>query len=371
MNWDWEKLQEKRQRQPGAKKPQPDGTPPPRFPDFGENFKKFKPSFAGGKILLLVALAAWGLSGFFIVSPEEKGVILRFGKYHRTVEPGPHLRLPFPIESHETPQVTSTQRIEIGFRTQRGSVSSAGVRSAPVPVEAAMLTEDENVVMVEFIVQYRIGLNDEDARKFLFNLAGQHETVKSAAEAAMRATIGKCKLDAALTDGKLEIQNETLKELQKILDDYGSGILINTVQMQDVHAPQEVMTAFRDVASAKEEKVQSTNKAEAYRNKYIPEATGIAASTIQEAEAYKTQTIRRAEGESQRFLSILFEYNKAKDVTKKRMYLEAMEAILSSPGMEKIILPKNAGEKILPILPLGVESLTGIQAPHDAQGGKK
>ncbi|MDR3073212.1 MAG: FtsH protease activity modulator HflK [Deltaproteobacteria bacterium] len=352
MNWDWEKLQEKRQRQPSAKKPQqqPQGTPPPKFPDFGEKFKNFKFSFAAGKILALVALVLWGVSGFFIVSPEEKGVILRFGKYNRTVEPGPHMRLPYPIESHSTPMVTTQQRIEIGFRISPGQT---GAQVRPVPVEAAMLTSDENVVMVQFIIQYRIGEMVEDARKFLFNLSGQHETVKSAAEAAMREIIGRSKIDAALTEGKVVIQNSTMELLQAILDSYDSGILIRTVQMQDVHAPQEVMTAFRDVASAREDKVRSTNEAEAYRNKFIPEAQGIAARTINEAEAYKETAIRRAQGESQRFLAVLAEYNKAKDVTKKRMYLESMESILSSPEIEKIILPKATGERSLPLLPLG------------------
>ncbi|MDL2210684.1 FtsH protease activity modulator HflK [Desulfovibrio sp. OttesenSCG-928-O18] len=352
MNWDWEKLQEKRQRQPGVKKPQQQqqGTPPPKFPDFGEKFKNFKFSFPAGKLLVLAAIVLWGISGIFIVSPDEKGVILRFGKYNRTVDAGPHIRMPFPIESHYTPKVTLQQRIELGFRTAPGQ-SSASPRL--VPVEAAMLTSDENVVMVQFIIQYRIGEHEEDARKFLFNLAGQHETVKSAAEAAMRETIGKSKIDAALTEGKVEIQNTTRELLQSILDGYDAGVLIRTVQLLDVHAPPEVMTAFRDVASAREDRVRSTNQAEAYRNKYIPEAQGIAAQTINEAEAYKESVIRKAQGESQRFLAVLAEYNQAKDVTRKRMYLEAMESILSAPGMEKIILPKETGNNTLPLLPLG------------------
>lgn len=297
---------------------------------------------------MLAALVLWVASGIFIIAPDEEGVVLRFGKYDRTVPPGPHIRMPFPIESHLKPKVTQIQRIEVGFRSGP-NVSSVQGQVRAVPEEASMLTSDENIVMVQFIIQYRIN----DSRKFLFNLARQHETVKSAGEAAMREAIGKSKIDAALTEGKVEIQLETQKLLQSILDRYEAGISVLTVQMQDVHAPKEVMTAFRDVASAREDKVRSTNMAEAYRNKFIPEAQGIAARTINEAQAYRENVVRRAQGESQRFLAVLKEYNKAQDVTKKRMYLEAMETILSSPGVEKIILPRAAGERVLPLLPLG------------------
>ena len=359
MNWDWEKLQEKRQRQPNANKPQQQGnTPPPKFPDFGEKFKNFKPSsFRGWKVLGLAAIALWAASGFFIVGPDEVGVIQRFGQYNRTVGEGPHIRLPYPIESHLKPNITQWQRLEIGFR------GAAGGQTRLVPVEASMLTSDENVVMVQFVVQYRIGQKEDNARKFLFNLTGQHETVKSAAEAAMREVIGKSKIDAALTEGKAEIQLATKTLLQNILDAYDAGVEIGTLQMQDVHAPQEVMTAFRDVASAREDKIRSTNEAEKYRNEFIPEAQGIAARILNEAEAYKENVVRKAQGETQRFLAVVTEYNKAKDITKKRMYLEAMEAILSAPGMEKIIMPKDTGERTLPLLPLGS---TAIGA-----GGKK
>lgn len=305
------------------------------------------------KFLIIIPLVLWGLSGIFIVSPDEEGVILRFGKYDRTVTPGPHIRLPYPIESHLTPKVTQVQRIEVGFRSPP-NVSSVQSQVRPVPEEAAMLTSDENIVTVQFIIQYRI----KDSRKFLFNLARQHESVKSAGEAAMREAIGKSKIDAALTEGKVEIQTETLHLLQSILDRYDAGISVLTVQMQDVHVPKEVMTAFRDVASAREDKVRSTNMADAYRNQLIPEAQGMGAQIVFEAEAEKETAIRRAQGESERFLAVLAEYNKAQDVTKKRLYIEAMESILSSGGIEKIILPKEVGGNTLPILPLG-SSLTG------------
>ena len=360
MNWDWEKLQEKRQRQPGAKKPPQQGPsiPPPKIPNFGEKFKNFKPISLPLKFLALIPFVLWILSGIFIVSPDEEGVILRFGQYNRTVAPGPHIRMPFPIESHLMPKVTQVQRIEVGFRSLP-NVTNVQSQVRAVPEEASMLTSDENIVSVQFIIQYRIN----DSRKFLFNIARQHETVKSAGEAAMREAIGKSKIDAALTEGKVDIQTETQQLLQIILDRYDAGISVLAVQMQDVHVPKEVMTAFRDVASAREDKVRSTNLADAYRNQLIPEAQGMAAQLINEAEAYKQTVIRRAQGEGQRFLAVLSEYNKAQDVTRKRMYIEAMESILSNSGIEKIILPKETGSNTLPILPLGPALQTAPIAP--------
>ena len=372
MNWDWEKLQEKRQRQPGGQKPSPQGqgTPPPKLPDFGGKFKNFKPTSLPLKFLVLIPLVLWGLSGIFIVAPDEEGVILRFGKYDRTVGSGPHIRLPYPIESHMKPRVTQVQRIEVGFRSLPGESSVQG-QVRVVPEEASMLTSDENIVSVQFIIQYRI----EDSRKFLFNLARQHESVKSAGEAAMREAIGKSEIDAALTEGKVDIQMETQQLLQSILNRYDAGISVLAVQMQDVHVPKEVMTAFRDVASAREDRIRSTNLADAYRNQLIPEAQGLAARLINEAEAYKESAIRRAQGEGERFLSVLAEYNKAKDVTKKRMYIEAMESILSATNIEKIILPRELGNSTLPILPLNNVMQTtppsARQAQPNLQNGEK
>ncbi len=364
MNWDWEKLQEKRQRQPG-RKPEGGPPPPPGMDNLGDKFKNFKGfPFPVGKIALLAAVVLWIASGIFIVSPDEEGVILRFGKYERTVGPGPHFRLPYPIEEDLKPKVTQVQRIEVGFRSPP-TVTAVQSQVRAVPEEASMLTSDENIVTVQFIIQYRIN----DSRKFLFNLARQHETVKSAGEAAMREAIGKSKIDEALTEGKVKIQTETQKLLQDILNSYDAGISVLTVQMQDVHPPKEVMTAFRDVASAREDKVKATNEADAYRNKVIPEAQGVSAEIVNQAEAYKETVIRKAQGESQRFLAILAEYNKAKDVTKKRMYLETMEEILSSPGLEKIIMPKETGGRTLPLLPLG--PATDMTAPQPSARGAK
>ena len=349
MNWDWDKLQEKRQRQTGPR-PAPKPAPPSGSNDFGEKLKNFKGfPFPAGKLFVVLAILIWAASGFFIVDPDEEGIILRFGKYDRSVEPGPHMRLPFPIESHLKPKVKQVQRIEIGFRSPP-NVTAVQSQVRAMPEEAAMLTSDENIVVVQFIIQYRI----RNAAEFLFKLARQGETVKSAAEAAMREIIGKSNIDAALTGGKETIQLETQKLLQDILNTYTAGIEVIAVQMQDVHAPQEVMSSFLDVASAREDRARATNEADAYRNRIIPEAHGIVAETVNQAEAYRETVVRRAQGESQRFLAILTEYNKAKDVTQKRLYLETMEEVLSATGIEKIVLPKDAASKALPLLPLDI-----------------
>lgn len=396
MNWDWDKLQEKRQRQGGQQpprnnrgdEPQGPGGPGgpggpngpggpgkaggpmgPGFPQMGDAFKQFKQmKFPAVRIIVLVVVLGWLASGVFIVDPEEMGVVTRFGAFDRIVEPGPHYHIPYPIESVSTPKVRHVQRVEIGFRTLRGAAGQSQVR--PVPEEAAMLTGDENIVNVQFIVQYRI----DDPKAFLFNADLQipqtsgsdiySETVKNAAEAAMREVIGRSLIDSALTDGKTRIQIQAQIILQDILDSYTTGIKVDTVQLQDVYPPSEVSAAFKDVASAREDRSRSINEAEAYRNEILPRTSGEVAEVLNKAEAYKRSVVEKATGESRRFMSVLAEYNKAKDVTKKRMYIETMEEILSSPGMEKILIEKGAGSGVLPLLPL--DRGAALQA-----GGKK
>lgn len=394
MNWDWDKLQEKRQRQGGGQQPPrnnrddddrgsggpggPNGpggpgrgqTPGgPGFPQMGDAFKQFRQmKFPAVRVIILVAVLGWLASGIFIVDPEEMGVVTRFGAYNRIVEPGPHYHLPFPIEQASTPKVRHVQRVEIGFRTLRSNTNQPMVR--PVPEEAAMLTGDENIVNVQFIVQYRI----DDPVAFLFNADLQipqtsgsdiySETVKNAAEAAMREVIGRSLIDSALTDGKTRIQIQAQIILQDILDSYKTGISVDTVQLQDVYPPNEVSAAFKDVASAREDRSRSINEAEAYRNEILPRTSGEVAEILNKAEAYKRSVVEKATGESRRFLSILAEYNKSQDVTKKRMYIETMEEILASPGMEKILMDKNAGSGVLPLLPLD-------RGAAQSAGGKK
>jgi membrane protease subunit HflK len=350
MNWDWEKLQERRQRQSGP-------IPGPDLGDLNEKVKQLKQmNLPGWKVIVLIAVVLWLGSGIYIVHPDEVGVVKRFGAYNRTTEPGPHYRLPFPFESVLTPQVTKIQRIEVGFRGSAGMVAATGNQVRLVPEESLMLTGDENIVDVQFIVQYLI----ENAQDYLFNVANQEKTVKDAAEAAMREVIGYNKIDAALTDDKLTIQNDTRDLLQKTLDSYQSGIRVVAVQLQDVHPPKQVIDAFKDVASAKEDKSRFINEAEAYENDLIPRTRGEAAAIINQAQAYKESKILQAKGDSDRFLFVLEEYRKAKDITRKRLYLETMEEILSRPEVEKIIISSESMERVLPYLPLQRSGKVGV-----------
>ncbi|MDP3431004.1 MAG: FtsH protease activity modulator HflK, partial [Desulfomicrobium sp.] len=309
-------------------------------------------------IIVLVAVVLWLGSGIYLVQPDEVGVVKRFGAYNRTTDPGPHYRLPYPFEAVLTPQVTKIQRLEVGYRGSSALTGSTGVQVRQVPEESLMLTGDENIVDVQFTVQFLI----DNAQDYLFKVANQDKTVKDAAEAAMREVIGYNKIDAALTDDKLTIQNDTRELLQRILDSYTSGIRVVAVQLQDVHPPRQVIDAFKDVASAKEDKSRFINEAEAYENDLIPRTRGEAASILNQAQAYKESKILQASGDSDRFLFVLEEYRKAQDITKKRIYLETMEEIMSRPEVEKIIISTDSMQRVFPYLPLqrsGKASVTG------------
>lgn len=303
-----------------------------------EKIPKIKFSKKIWKLLILLILVLYLASGIYIVQPNEQGVIRRFGKFTRLDSPGLHYHLPFPFETAVTPSVTEVKRIEIGFRTARGGYLE-------VPEEALMLTGDENIVSAESIVQYRI----KNAADYLFNIIEPELTVRNAAEAALRQVIGSRKIDDALTEGKYEIQEETKLLIQELLDIYQSGILVTAVQLQDVNPPEEVSAAFKDVASAKEDKSKFINEAEGYRNDIIPKARGEAAKTIKEAEGYKIERIRKAEGDVAKFNQILAEYQNGKEVTRNRLYIETMESVL--PHMKKYILEEKENN-ILKILPL-------------------
>ncbi len=347
MNWDWDKLQQRRNRPfgGGGGGGRGEGGGGPSFPDFSADFKKFKSfRFPAWWLIVLIGVL-WGVSGLYIVEPAEIGVVQRFGAYDRQTEPGLHYHLPFPIEAVQTPKVTQVRRVEIGFRTI-GRAATQQYRI--VPEESLMLTGDENIVDVQFIIQYMI----KDAVHYLFNVFEPDQTVKNAAEAAMREVVGYNKIDAVLTTDKLEIQNHTRDLMQKILDIYQSGIHVQNVQLQDVHPPKEVIDAFKDVASAREDKSRFINEADAYKNDILPKARGQAAVLINQATAYKEQTIRRATGEADRFLSVLKEYNKAKEVTRSRLYLDTMERLLQNPEMDKVIISDEALSKAVPYLPL-------------------
>jgi len=294
--------------------------------------------------IFILVIALYFVSGIFVVAPDEQGVVRRFGKFNRIVSPGLNYHLPYPFETAVTPAVTQVKRIEIGFRTISFGPPA---RYNEIPTEALMLTGDENIVSAQAIVQYKI----KDAVNYLFNIILPEETVKNAAEAALRQIIGERKIDEALTIGKYEIQEETKKLLQDLLDSYESGILVVAVQLQDVDPPIEVQDAFKDVASAKEDKSKYINQAQGYKNDVIPKARGEAVKMIKEAEAYKIERIKKAEGEVAKFNSILAEYKKGEYVTQARLYLEVMEEIF--PDMNKIIIDLEENQSLINLLQLG------------------
>jgi membrane protease subunit HflK len=366
MNWDWDKLQEKKQRQFGGGGGR--GPSGPDFDEIGDKLKRLKGfKLPGGtKIIVLLLLILWLASGIYFVQPDEIGVVKRFGAFAYTTQPGPHYHLPFPFESAMKPKVTRIRRIEVGFRTPGRVTAYQPGQIREVPDEALMLTGDENIVSVHFIVQYKI----KDPVDFLFNVYAQDETVKAAAEAAMRAVIGDNKIDTALTAGKFEIQNATKDYLQGILDKYGLGVEVVAVQLQDVHPPNEVVDAFKDVASAREDRSRIINEAEAYRNDILPKARGQAAVVVNAAKAYKESAILEANGEASRFLAVLEEYRKAPEITRKRLYIEAMEDILANPELKKLILSEDAAGRIVPYLPLDKLGGSGsTQRKKQQEGG--
>jgi membrane protease subunit HflK len=313
--------------------------------------KNFLPggSASGGKpigLILLILVFVWLASGLYRVLPDEQGVVIRFGKFIKTTQPGLNYHIPFPVEAVETPKVTKVNRIDIGFRSERDSGFSSGGGVADVPQESLMLTGDENIVNIDFSVFWVI----KDAGKFLFKIQDPEGTVKAAAETAMREVIAKSKIQPILTEGRSVIEVETQEIIQSILDDYESGIQITQVQTQKADPPDQVINAFRDVQAARADMERSKNEAEAYANDVIPRARGEAAKILQAAEAYKNQVVAKAEGEASRFISIYNEYAKAKEVTQERMYLETMEKVLA--GIEKVIIEKNVGSGVVPYLPL-------------------
>ena len=285
--------------------------------------------------LMGVAIAFWLFTGVYMVGPDEVGVVRTFGEYTRVGQSGLNYHFPYPIEQVNTPAVTEVKRIEIGFRTLRNG------QYRTVEKESLMLTGDENIVDAEMIVQYKI----KDPVAYLFNIVEPELTVRQAAEASLRTVVGRNNIDETLTTGKFQIQEGTKTQLQLILDNYESGIHVVAVQLQDVSPPKEVIGAFKDVASAKEDKNRMVNQAEGYRNDIIPKARGEAEAMIRDAEGFKQARIKRSEGDAVKFTTILKEYRKAKSITQKRLYLETMEKVL--PNIEKIIVPdKNSGNML-------------------------
>lgn len=295
-------------------------------------------------IVVLVLLGIWLASGFYRVLPEEEGVVLRFGKLNRVTTPGLNYHLPSPIESVLTPQVTRVNRVEVGFRSGTGGTGAG----RGITEEALMLTGDENIIDVNFVVLWRIS----NAADYLFNIRDPEDTVSIAAESVMREVIGQTPILEATTEGRRAIEGRVREQMQVLMNEYGAGINIEEVQLQKSDPPAEVIDAFRDVQRAQADRERLQNEAEAFANDIIPRARGEAERLLQEAQAYEQEAVERARGEADRFTQVLEAYGQAKDVTIKRIYLETMEEVLG--GVNKVIIDSQGGggNGVVPYLPL-------------------
>lgn len=292
--------------------------------------------------ILGVAILIWALSGIYIIDEGNRGVVTTFGKYIETTMPGPHWHARF-IQDVEKVNVSGVRSIELGLR----------------PEESLMLTQDENIVDVKFAVQYQVG----NARDYLFNTRNPDETMRQVMESAVREIVGKSEMDFIITGGRSEVVNRAQELMQGTLDNYRTGLVISQLTMQNAQAPRQVQGAFADAVKAREDEIRLRNEAEAYANDLIPRARGGAARIIEESNAYREQVIAEAEGETSRFMSILAEYRKAPEVTRKRLYIDAMESVLSNSS--KILVDTDGSNNLL-YLPL--DKMMQRSAPADTVG---
>lgn len=308
-------------------------------------------------LIILFAVAAYMATGFFTVQSGEEAAILRFGRLSRVIRQGGLTwHIPAPIESVVVEKVSEVKRLEFGFRTVLGGTREQLPRYQEQQDEALMLTGDENLARVETIVQYRV----VDLEKYLFEVDNQTGTLRVAAESVVRRVIANHTLDDALTENKFTIQQEIKDDLQAVADKYNLGVMISVVQLQDVEPPEQVDAAFKDVASAKEDKTSYINQAQSYANEVIPLARGNAAESINKALAYKETRVAEAKGDVAKFVQILERYRESPEVTRTRMYLETMSEIL--PGMEKYVVSDDGTVTFLPLMPYG--------QPSSSEGGK-
>lgn len=330
----------------GARKPSGEGPP-----DLDEVARKLRERFGalfGGKRgdtggmpsasglgwLALLGVVIWIASGIYIIDPAERGVELRFGKYTVTTLPGPHWHWPYPMETVEVVNVDQIGRAEIG--TSAAAATGGG---------SLILTKDENIVDIKLAVQYKI----KDAPAYLFNVSDPDATLTQVTESAVREIVGKTKMDLIITEGRKEIEPQLEKLIQETLDSYGTGLQLTSVNMQAANAPVEVRDAFLDVNRSREDEQRVINEAQTYANGIVPVARGAAARQQQEAEAYRSKVIAQAEGEASRFTQVLAEYSKAPGVTRERLYLEALESVLSNAG--KVMVDVKGSNNLL-YLPL-------------------
>lgn len=334
--------------------------------------RKVKGIFRSGGIMALVVLGLFfAVAGrpYFLVGPTENGLVLRFGKHVRTVPPGLHAKWPWPIETVLTPDVQQIRRITIGYRSPDQLLSSrrsqeAGEAKVPIHDESLMLTGDLNIIMVELAVQYRI----KDPAAFMFNFrepAGETgATLKDICESTLRRVIGDYGVDAPLTGGKAAIEDEIQENAQALADQYNLGLMLTSVNLQDVQPPVEVQPSFKSVVTAKENKQKYINEALGYQNGEIPRANGKAAGIINEASAYSRERVLKAQGEVERFSAVLNEYRKAKQVTTLRMYLEVLEEVVKK--VDVTLVDANL-KGLLPLLDLSNRPAPGATASETIQ----
>ncbi|NQW00070.1 MAG: FtsH protease activity modulator HflK [Rhodospirillales bacterium] len=339
----------------GGQGPTGGGPRGPQPPDIEEMIRKSQAKFrslipggAGGgrglALVLVIAVVFWAFSGVYRVNPGEQGVELLFGEYKYRTGPGIHFWPPTPIGDVIKVNVENTNTINIGFRGEGSRGGSVGARD--VSQESLMLTGDQNIIDIDFVVQWRI----KNAADFLFNIRNPEVTIKIASESAMREIIGQTPLEEALTTSRQKVQDDALILLQNILDGYGAGVFIAKIQLQKVDPPQDVIDAFNDVQRAKQDQERIVNEARAYTNNIVPRAQGLGQKMIEDAGAYRQQVINEAEGEAQRFLSVYNAYKGNKLVTKRRIYLERMQEVLNSADM--VIIDQGGGSGVVPYLPL-------------------
>jgi membrane protease subunit HflK len=304
----------------------------------------------GGMVfIVLLIVAVWLASGFYIVEEGRRGVVLRLGRFLETTMPGPRWHIPYPIESVEVVNVSGVRTVEVGYR---------GNPKNKQPQEALMLTDDENIVDVQFAIQYTL----KGPEDFLFNNRNPEDNVLQAAETSIREIVGKSKMDFVLNQGRSEVASRVKVLMQQILDRYKTGINITTVNLQNVQAPEQVQAAFEDVVRAGQDLERFKNEGQAYANDVVPKARGVAARLIEEANGYRQSVINTAQGDASRFRQVLTEYEKAPQVTRERIYLETMQQVMGSTS--KVIVDQKGGQNLL-YLPLN--ELMRMAAPTETR----
>ena len=304
-----------------------DGSPPPRssFP------------LGGAGLLVALVVLVWLASGFYIVDEGRRGVVTHFGRFTETTLPGPRWHLPYPIESVEIVDFSQVKTVEIGYRNSNPKNKIAK--------ESLMLTDDENIIDIQFAVQYNL----KNAAEYVFNARKPDDIVAQVAATAISEVVGRSQMDFALYEGRAQIAAETEKLMQKMLDNYGTGVYVQRVTLQNTQPPEQVQAAFDDAVKASQDRERQKNEGQAYANDVVPRARGMASRLTQEAEGYNASVVQRADGDASRFRQITVEYTKAPAVTRERLYLDMMQSVLGNSS--KVLIDQKAGNSLL-YLPL-------------------